>query len=172
MIVPLHTMNRYHFDSPHSTEQRASIRRVWYPSNRILGSRVVPSSLSPVFPRWLHHWIGVTLSHQGYHRVSCSLPERQLLSVCALLVCTHICPCPCRADTRSSAGVSIVCAQSQPSTLRCVTTAARSQSCRGYIHHGNWCPGGYNWSGFTLPELLFHTLCNYLCLDAVIAELL
>ena len=132
-IRSLHcTLNRYHFDSQLSAN-KVSIRGVWNPSNRTGLSCLCPA-LWPRCSLWrLHHWIGCNSPPaKDAHPVSGSLPERQLLSLCARFVCTHICPCPVGQHTHSSAGVSIVCAQAQPSTLRCHNGSLKSVLLRVY----------------------------------------
>lgn len=150
---------------------KVSIRGVWHPSNR--------RRVSPICAHLSESGIpcdGCTTGSgcnsppiKDAHHVSGSLPERQLLSVCALLVCTHICPCPA-GQTHAPLLVWASCVHSHNPLLCGVTTAARSQSCHGYIHRGNWRPGGYTPTA-TSRNSLFHTLCNYCAQDAVIAEL-
>lgn len=150
---------------------KVSIRRVWHPSNRRRVSRVCAPALWPRYSLWrLHHWIGVQLSsHQGCPPCEL-LPSRKTasLSVCTL-VCTHICPCPA-GQTHAPLLVWASCAHSHNPLLCSVKTAAWSQSCRGYIHHGNWRTEGYTPTAASWNSL-FHTLCNYCAQDAVIAEL-
>lgn len=113
---------------------KVSIRRVWHPSNRRRVSRVCAPALWPRYSLWrLHHWIGVQLSsHQGCPPCEL-LPSRKTasLSVCTLCMYSYM-SVSCRADTRSSAGVSIVCAQSQLSTLRCQNSSLKSVLPRVY----------------------------------------
>lgn len=175
MIVPLHTMNKIPFWFSLSANQRSSIRRVWYPSNRILGSRVCAqlssSPIYPVFLWWLHHWIGRCSSppHQGCPPCEL-LPSRKTASLCVCTPCMYsYMSMSCRADTRSSAGVGIVCtvttfysALSQQQLEVSPAAGIYTRNCSLEVIHPRPPPG-----------TLFHSkLCNYCAQDAVIAELL
>lgn len=166
------TLNRYHFDSQLSAN-KVSIRGVWNPSNRTSLSCLCPA-LWPQCSRslWrLHHWIGVQLSsHQGCPPCD-RLPSRKTASlfVCTLCMYSYM-SVSCRADTHTPLLVWASCVHSHKPLLCGVTTVAWSQSCRRYIHHGNWRTGGHTPTA-TSQNSLFHMLCNYCGQDAVTTEL-
>lgn len=132
MIVPLHTMNRYHFWFSIICQSSRNIK--WY---LVTGCWAL-QRLCPAL------WVSIPCDGCTTGSGATLLPSQdapwaaawKTASLCVhslyVLIYVHV----LQGRHTLSAGVSIVCAQSQPSTLRGVTTAARSQSCRVYTPRG------------------------------------
>lgn len=151
---------------------KVSIRRVWYPSNRILGSRVCAQLWRSVFPVMAAPLDRCSSPpHQGCPHVWAAPFPKDSFSLCVPPCMYSYMSMSCRADTRSSAGVSIVCAQSQPSTLRC-HNSGWSQSCMGIYTTGTGALERLYTHDHLPGTLCSMRLCNYCAQDAVLAELL